>query len=542
MVVGPTGIEGRPGVPRSCHTQTIHVDSSDGESKPASDKGARRSAPIIQVEKTGVARSEVGPQRWKKMEENHDRFSAFTLRANPIPTFAYLCLCLNSIFFYYLAFSDPCCFLYSAREDSWIENLTSVWLFLGSIFLFATVRMEQRSFQRWLYISGGIALFYATGEEISWGHRIFNYPMPDFWTDINTQNETNLHNIRILHKIHTLVRVDGMRLMVLMTILAFFGKKDAFFGIPLPSILLILGFLVANFSQVPFNEDNPIDSIGVLSLWIRLLLTPDKIGILLLFLFALIFKNHKLLIICVTSGFFVTTIFIGQLIRKGTRLEEWDEYLLALFLFLYSLELFWIQVSTSHKRIPRLGQRSATDNEVVSSIHRWLSTDIRQRVSNFLHIYQMTNFARTSHFIILFLVIVSGIALLYSANYYAQLHTANFQNIYQAVVARKPWAHSHFDVHLHNRTLVYVREPCALPDRKPGFFLNVYPFDDAALPLRRRAYNFDDLVFKFPSCGMSFDNKCIVVVPLPGYDIRRIVSGQYTDEGRLWEVDLPFRE
>ena len=477
------------------------------------------------------------------MEKNHGQFSAFTLRANTISTFAYLCLCFNSILFHYFIYSDPCCFLYSAKEDSWIENLTSVWLFLGSIFLFATARMEQRPFQRWLYILGGIALFYATGEEISWGHRIFNYPLPDFWADINTQNETNLHNIRVLHKIHTLVRVDGMRIMVLMTILAFFGKKNTFFGIPLPSILLILGFLVANFSGVAFNENNPIDSLGVLSLWVRFLFTPDKIGILLLFLFALIFKKHKLFIACVTSGFFVTTTFIGQLIRKGVRLEEWDEYFLALFLLLYSLELFWIQVSTSHKRSPRLGPQSATSSEmIVSSIRRWLSTGVRQRISNSLHTYQMTNFVRTPQLLVFFLVIVGGIGLLHLGNFYARFHAVNFQNIYWAVLSRKPLAHSHFDIYLHNRTLVYVRESCILSDRKPGFFLNVYPADHAALPSRYRSYNFDDLVFKFPSCGMAFDNKCILVVPLPAYDIRRIVSGQYTHEGRLWEVDLPFRE
>lgn len=476
------------------------------------------------------------------MEKHHGQFSAFTLRANTIPTFAYLCLCLNSILFHYLIYSAPCCFLYSAKENSWIENLTAVWLFLGSIFLFATVRMEQRSFQRWLYILGGIALFYAAGEEISWGHHIINYPMPDFLADINFQNETNLHNIRVLHKIHILVRVEGMRLMVLVTILAFFGEKDRFFGIPLPSISLILGFLVANFSGVALNEDNPIDSLGVFSLYMKFLFTPDKIGLLLLLIFALIFKKHKLLIACVTSQVFITTTFIGQLIRKGARLDEQDEYFVAVFLFLYSLELFWVQVSTSRKKSRRLRPQSATSSEIVSSIHRWLSTNIRRRISNFLHISQMTNFVRTSQLIVFLLVIVGSIGLLHSANYYAQFHAANFQNIYQTVLSRKPWAHSHFNVYIHNRTLVYVKETCALSDRKPRFFLNVYPLDNAALPLRRRPYSFEDLGFKFPSCGMAFDNKCIVVVPLPAYDIRRIISGQYTHEGHLWEVDLPFRE
>ncbi|MBL4803815.1 MAG: hypothetical protein JKY71_03030 [Alphaproteobacteria bacterium] len=35
---------------------------------------------------------------------------------------------------------------------------------------------------------------YIVGEEISWGQHIFDWGTPEYWTDYNDQNETNLHN------------------------------------------------------------------------------------------------------------------------------------------------------------------------------------------------------------------------------------------------------------------------------------------------------------------------------------------------------------
>jgi hypothetical protein len=36
--------------------------------------------------------------------------------------------------------------------------------------------------------------FYIFGEEISWGQHILNWNTPEYWSAINDQNETNLHN------------------------------------------------------------------------------------------------------------------------------------------------------------------------------------------------------------------------------------------------------------------------------------------------------------------------------------------------------------
>ena len=39
-----------------------------------------------------------------------------------------------------------------------------------------------------------LGCFYIAGEEVSWGQHIFEWGTPEFWSGINDQNETNLHN------------------------------------------------------------------------------------------------------------------------------------------------------------------------------------------------------------------------------------------------------------------------------------------------------------------------------------------------------------
>jgi hypothetical protein len=39
-----------------------------------------------------------------------------------------------------------------------------------------------------------IAAFYIAGEEHSWGQHFFNWNTPSYWSEINRQQETNLHN------------------------------------------------------------------------------------------------------------------------------------------------------------------------------------------------------------------------------------------------------------------------------------------------------------------------------------------------------------
>ena len=55
-----------------------------------------------------------------------------------------------------------------------------------------------------LYALATIGVFFAAGEEISWGQRIFHWMTPGGLLDVNNQGETNIHNIGGLLKVFNL--------------------------------------------------------------------------------------------------------------------------------------------------------------------------------------------------------------------------------------------------------------------------------------------------------------------------------------------------
>lgn len=93
-------------------------------------------------------------------------------------------------------------------EDGLIENIGALSFLLASVFFFMTAyrssKLQGQSrathFDRPLALLalGGFC-FICFGEEISWGQRLFGYPVPDWLKDINRQDEWNLHNLAWFH-------------------------------------------------------------------------------------------------------------------------------------------------------------------------------------------------------------------------------------------------------------------------------------------------------------------------------------------------------
>lgn len=93
-------------------------------------------------------------------------------------------------------------------EDGPIENIGALCFLLASVMFFlATYRSSKLQGQlRANYFDSPLALlalgvlcFVCFGEEISWGQRLFAYPVPDWLKDINRQDEWNLHNLAWFH-------------------------------------------------------------------------------------------------------------------------------------------------------------------------------------------------------------------------------------------------------------------------------------------------------------------------------------------------------
>ncbi len=58
--------------------------------------------------------------------------------------------------------------------------------------------VRQRQLLFWYIVVMGLGCFYIAGEEHSWGQHVFSWEAPDYWAEINRQQETNLHNVSAL--------------------------------------------------------------------------------------------------------------------------------------------------------------------------------------------------------------------------------------------------------------------------------------------------------------------------------------------------------
>ena len=118
------------------------------------------------------------------------------------------------------------------------------------------------------------------------------------------------------------------------------------------------------------------------------------------------------------------------------------------------------------------------------------------------------------------------------------LHRA--ENTYRGATAGRLLAKGMFDIYTYpgTRLLGYARRSCTSSDTRPGFFLHIVPVDEQDLPAYRHRYGFDNRDFAFQRRGKQVAGQCWTSVELPAYEIARIRTGQYNEQGRLWETEL----
>lgn len=121
-----------------------------------------------------------------------------------MPKFSHLDYILYSLFSVIviaaiiIASANPEAFtLTFAAEDGIIEYLTAVFLLLSAIVLWGHAKRAKMGRPLLLLALYGLLFFFAAGEEISWGQRIFGVQPGEFFLENNKQNETNLHNLVI---------------------------------------------------------------------------------------------------------------------------------------------------------------------------------------------------------------------------------------------------------------------------------------------------------------------------------------------------------
>ena len=110
---------------------------------------------------------------------------------------------------------------------------------------------------------------------------------------------------------------------------------------------------------------------------------------------------------------------------------------------------------------------------------------------------------------------------------------------YRSLAGRAPAAQAAFALYLEDNLLIYLRESCVAADTAAAFFLHIIPEDRADLPRPQRAAGFANMDFAFDHWGEHFDGRCRAIVPLPGYPIKTIRTGQHIPgQGQRWAAEL----
>lgn len=106
-----------------------------------------------------------------------------------------------------IGFQDPERIKNITKEDGIVETSQAITYFLTAcllFYLFIKSKYENKMYflktkRNYFFLSLGFLFILFAGEEISWGQRIFDYNVIDFFQAHNQQKETNIHNLNILH-------------------------------------------------------------------------------------------------------------------------------------------------------------------------------------------------------------------------------------------------------------------------------------------------------------------------------------------------------
>lgn len=109
-----------------------------------------------------------------------------------------------------------------AIEDGPVEWGTALCLLLSSLVLLrnALALRGRGALAVAMTALYALAFFFAAGEEISWGHRLLDREVPEFFLENNAQGETNIHNL-VLGDVKLVKTVfgGGLSLVILLYLL-----------------------------------------------------------------------------------------------------------------------------------------------------------------------------------------------------------------------------------------------------------------------------------------------------------------------------------
>ncbi len=345
--------------------------------------------------------------------------------------------------------------------------------------------------------------------------------------DVNAQGEFNVHNINL--RLFEKIQREGTLILCMVTCAAFFCRKDRLFGIPLPSVLLMFGFLLV-LSHLPFlRMANILEFIHY----------KEK-GLLLLFvIFTLLAGQARWLIAAVATIALVLALSYASDVSNfhNDRMYEVQEYLFGIVCLFYAGELLRAQGQrVAFRWTPFTGLKLPA----TFAFRRWrfLASRFRGNDGGFRRNGEgwKDEFPRPLWLMMCTLVIAGSIGVALLAHFRSKDDAAAVEEAYQRILSGEfgdPAIRSDFDVYLNENMLIYFKESCTRADRTTRFFLHLIPADKDDLPGHRRRYGFDNLNFRYRWFDWPDTNsggRCLVAVPLPDYVITGIETGQTTQE------------
>lgn len=183
-------------------------------------------------------------------------------------------------------------FMQVIKEDGWAEYLTTLFLFLGAIGygVYSAKAIKNKDGKKILFYTAACLVFiFGTGEEISWGQRIFSIETNEYFMENNYQGETNLHNLKIgeidINKLifSQLMFVGLITYFVLLPLLTwkvkFIRKLVIDFGVLLPRVHHIIVLFAANLFiplAIGMKKESELHELALTGILLLILINPAK--------------------------------------------------------------------------------------------------------------------------------------------------------------------------------------------------------------------------------------------------------------------------
>jgi len=184
-------------------------------------------------------------------------------------------------------------YLEFVKEDGIVEYLTFFFLLLSS--LVCLYRLNQYiKIKKGLWILTwailAVMFFFAAGDEISWGQRIFNIQSSEFFLEHNKQAETNLHNL-VIDGISINKLIFSQLMFAVLVIYFLFSRlmvsKTLFvrnlinrFRIPLPKLfhIIVMGAAILLILTIQEIKDSELNELSFAMIFFLIFLNPANLN------------------------------------------------------------------------------------------------------------------------------------------------------------------------------------------------------------------------------------------------------------------------